>query len=168
MLPSRGLIFWNCIKFRSECPPQYLCTVWVKSDVESYQSDKSQRQDIKVFVLKHYTLKITVSQHVKLEVNGKMVGNTFPSASGGQAPYRKIAPLGDCMGKPITCPSYASGLDPGEGARGPCPPPAPVRLVIRLQTSTFSQQWDSQILVSVSSFPKCLFCGVHLQLRLLR
>ena len=37
------------------------------------------------------------------------------------------------------------------GAGGTSPPSSPVRLVIRLQTSTCSQQWDSQILVYVSS-----------------
>jgi len=117
--------------------------------VESYQSDKSQRQDIKVFVLKHYTLKITVSQHVKLEVNGKMVGNTFPSASGGQAPYRKIGPLGDCMGKPITCPSYASGLDPGEGGQGAVPPPSP---------SETGHQTSDQYVQPAMGFPDFSFC----------
>jgi len=46
-----------------------------------------------------------------------------------------------------------------QGGQGAVPPPsAPVRLVIRLQTNTCSQQWDSQILVSVSSFPNaCSF-----------
>jgi len=34
-----------------------------------------------------------------------------PEPAGGLAPYRKIAlPLGDCMGRPITGPSYASEL----------------------------------------------------------
>ena len=45
---------------------------------------------------------------------------------------------------------HIHGPDPGRG-RGHFAPSAPVRLVIRLKTSTCSQQWDSQILVSVSS-----------------
>jgi len=146
MLPSRGLIFWNCIKFRPECPPQYLCTVWVKSDVESYQSDKSQRQDIKVFVLKHYTLKITVSQHVKLEVNGKMVGNTFPSASGGQAPYRPPWRLhGKAYYLSFVC------IRPGSRGRGPGgrAPPSP---------SETGHQTSDQYVQPAMGFPDFSFC----------
>jgi len=45
-----------------------------------------------------------------------------------------------------------------QGAGGRVSPSAQVRLVIRLQTSTCSQQWNSQILVSGSSFPNsCSF-----------
>ena len=58
----------------------------------------------------------------------------------------------DCQ-EPGSAPEpYAQKSSTGQariqGARGPCFPSAPVRLVIRLQTSTCSQQWDSQILVS--------------------
>ena len=59
----------------------------------------------------------------------------------------------DCQ-EPGSAPEpYAQKSSTGQawiqgGARGPCFPSAPVTLVIRLQTSTCSQQWDSQISVS--------------------
>ena len=58
----------------------------------------------------------------------------------------------DCQ-EPGSAPEpYAQKSSTGQAriqeARGPCLPSAPVRLVIRLQTSTCSQQWDSEILVS--------------------
>jgi len=72
------------------------------------------------------------------------------------AAYRRVYdsrhPQADCQ-EPGSAPEpYAQKSSTGQariqGARGPCLPSAPVRLVIRLQTSTCSQQWDSQILVS--------------------